>query len=533
MRHGHFGCEESGNLMIGMPSVAFSVIIPLESHRGLAERCIWQWTREQDFPRESYQVIIAAPRGHNRKELDVLKNFLGHRDCMLLLPHRHDMPLVAAAAQEAAGDAFFFTEAHCLPRPDALSRSAEALAQHPDWAGFSGRSIPITHNLLSRIEAEMYDKDIRRNLTEHPWLKVLDQCLVVRREAYFVTGGIEVEYGHFAEWLLAARLYVKTLKINYYPEVAISHYYIGQLRELMDFTEDFSEGQIRFAARDCEDPCKLMFDPIQAWEMRHRWNRRLSQKLALVLVRDAFPFAGNGRRLVFRRPEGGWSLLRRTMIDAACGLRGRLVLAQLRAELLKLAVHGHLWWGNREKSQRGFHCLMAQSARIGHLLGMCGLKDKSGASRASARDLDTDAWYPGSRTEIRMLGFHPAETVEGAAFQWSEAAAIVELPLPLGESTIGVSWRKIRSDNANAGLRFYANEQLVLEDQLKRKLFSVEIVLRVNGPEPVRLSWICKPFDAPGDSRSRGLPISRIAWSSVSFPQGDASHRRGNLQPSR
>jgi len=509
-----------------MPSLAFSVIIPLEFHRGLAERCIWEWTRGQDFPRESYQIIIAAPRGHNRKELGVLESLLGRQDGLLLLPYKHDMSLVAAAAHEAAGDAFFFTEAHCLPKRDVLSRSAEALAQHPDWAGFSGRSTPITHNLLSRIEAEMYDEDIQRNLVEHPWLKVLDQCLVVRRDAYFAAGGIEPEYGHFAEWLLAARSCVKTLKISYYPEVEIRHYYIGRLRDLVDFTEDFSEGQLRFAAQDCKDPCQFLFDPVQAWEMRHRWNRRFSRKLALVLARDTFRAERGARRLV-AQPGDGWSLLRRTMMDSVCGLRGRIVLAQLKAELLKLVVHGHLWWGNREKSARSFHRLMTQSVKIGHLRGVRRIEDTWGRSRAPGYDTTMDAWVPGSTGAIRTLGLHPVETSEGTAFQWTEAAAMAELPLPLGENTLKVSWREIRPVDASVGLCFYVNEQPVPENRLRWEPLSVEIALRVDVPKPVRLSWVCKPFHAPGDSRSLGLPISKIAWSLSSFRTQSDPNREG------
>ena len=56
-------------------------------------------------------------------------------------------------------------------------------------------SVPITNNLLSKVEAEWYGRDIEFGMTEHPWRKVLDQCFVVRRSAYFQAGGFDPASG--------------------------------------------------------------------------------------------------------------------------------------------------------------------------------------------------------------------------------------------------------------------------------------------------------------------------------------------------
>ncbi|HEY5793281.1 MAG TPA: hypothetical protein VIS74_08280, partial [Chthoniobacterales bacterium] len=234
--------------------IRLSVIIPLEFHRGLAERCIAAWSRGQTYPRECYQIVIVAPDTCSEKQLRAIRAALHPADRLLVKPLHHDMPLVAAGAAEAEGAAFFFTEAHCLPEPDTLEQAAQILAERPDWAGFSGRSIPITHNLLSEIEAEMYDAHIRENLLNHSWLKVLDQCLVLRREPYFSCGGLEPEYGHFAEWVIAARLHHGGQVVGYDARAAIRHYYIGELHELEEFTEDFSGGEMRFHARHRHGP---------------------------------------------------------------------------------------------------------------------------------------------------------------------------------------------------------------------------------------------------------------------------------------
>ncbi|MGJ8653544.1 MAG: hypothetical protein ACSHX8_09750 [Opitutaceae bacterium] len=246
-----------------MARLAFSIIIPFEFHRGLSEQCVQAWVDQEDIARTDFQIVIAAPMEHDPQEIESVQALLAPHDKLLRLPYTHDMPLLAEAIPKAEGDTYFFTEAHCLPAPDCLSQASKFLLKNPDIAGFSGRSIPATRNLLSEIEAEMYTNDIDENLSSDSWLKALDQCLVVRKEAYEASGGVEAEYGHFAEWILAARFHLKGLKLNYCPEVSIQHFYCGDLEELVDFTVDFAEGKIRFIALGEQDAATKLFPAVR------------------------------------------------------------------------------------------------------------------------------------------------------------------------------------------------------------------------------------------------------------------------------
>ena len=177
----------------------FSVIIPLEFHRGHAVQCVRGWAEGQLFPRDQFEIVIASPADHPKAELDEIRGLLGPQDRVLQFDRHHDMDLCAKAAEAASGEMLFFTESHCLPESGTLA-SADAVAhENTEWAGFSGRSIPITGNLLSEIEADWYGPEIEFGMNEHPWRKVLDQCFVVRRSAYFQAGGFDPTFGHFAE----------------------------------------------------------------------------------------------------------------------------------------------------------------------------------------------------------------------------------------------------------------------------------------------------------------------------------------------
>ena len=225
------------------------------------------------FPRERFEIIVASPPGHSPAELNEIRRLLGPQDRLLELDHHHDMELCVAAAETARGDVLFFTESHCLPEPETLARADAAAQLNPEWAGFSCRSVPITRNLLSKIEAEWYGRDIEFGMTEHPWRKVLDQCFVVRRWAYFEVGGFNPAFGHFAEWLIAARFHARGLRIGYAPDVRIHHVYIGQFGEWRRFTADFVEGQMEYLALEPGDPLRTMFDEVPEWSGRHKLQR--------------------------------------------------------------------------------------------------------------------------------------------------------------------------------------------------------------------------------------------------------------------
>ncbi len=205
---------------------------------------------------------------------------------MLEFDRRHDMDLCARAAETASGEVLFFTESHCLPEPGTLASADAVTREKPEWAGFSGRSIPITGNLLSEVEADWYGPEIEFGMNEHPWRKVLDQCFVVHRSAYFQAGGFDPAFGHFAEWLIAARFYALGLKIGYAPTVRIHHLYIGDFGVWQRFTADFLRGQMAYLAREPRDPLTTMFDEVPEWSRRHVLRRRVARRVCRMLLRD-------------------------------------------------------------------------------------------------------------------------------------------------------------------------------------------------------------------------------------------------------
>jgi hypothetical protein len=498
------------------------VIIPLEFHRGQAVRCVRAWAEDQLFPRERFEVVVANPVGHLPAELDEIRGLLGPQDRVLEFDRHHDMDLCAKAAESARGDVLFFTESHCLPEPDTLARADAVTRANPEWAGFSCRSIPITRNLLSEIEAEWYGRDIEFGMNEHPWRKVLDQCFVVRRSAYFEAGGFDPAFGHFAEWLIAARFYALGLKIGYAPTVRVHHVYIGKFSEWHRFTADFVQGQMAYLSLEPGDPLRAMFDEVPEWSRRHVLRRGVARRVCRMLLRDV-------RRSVrdAKRPHGRlsslrqwhWRLLRSWLVRAVAGHSVVLTRAHLRRLSTRLALQVDLLLRNRARAEE----------HLGRCCEAIATVERTRFVRTWARNLENDAakrpslddapsshsglWQPGQLDEDHGVGFHEASGTGAEAIRWSEPAAYVELPLAAGRYRLRLSWLVRPPVSGVPSVRFYVDERPLPSESVCVRQDHVELRVDVlDSSSPVRLGWVCAAHRADGDQRALGLPVSSLAW---------------------
>jgi hypothetical protein len=501
------------------PPMKFSVLIPLEFNRGLAVRCIRGWAEGQSYARHDYEILVAASESHAPEELEAIRGILQPCDRILQFPLAHDMALVAAAAENAEGDVLVFTESHCLPEPDFLEKADAVLRQHPEWGGFSGGSQPLTHNLLSEIEAEMYEKDITANLTRHEWLKVLDQCFIIRRSDYRISKGIEPCYGHFAEWLFAGRLHLAGIKIGYAPEVRLGHYYVGDLPELEEFTLDFTAGEMRFSSVAATDPCGALFDPVPEWTWRARWNRPMvGQLLRLLLSREKgglhplfvpSTFKIFLKLLTWKMQPLGW------VMGCAHGRQ------RLQALLLRILL-GVRW---KRRAAHVFHSWLIGTVHLGRLQFL-----HNGYQRAP---LQVDSlfralsWTPQNAAGWESIGFSHLEYFQNTPFCWSETVASLLLPLKPGAWQITFHLPPIIPQEALNLPRFFCNGVPMADARLAEGGLKIILAVPRHSAQALNLAWNSVRFNAPGDSRSLGLPISKIEWRNLAEPGEDDGQTTG------
>lgn len=484
----------------------FSVVIPLEFHRGLAQRCIRGWSHDQTFARGEYEILVAAPEGHPVEELREIAAVLGDRDRVLKYPLRHDIALVAEAAQEARGSYLVFTESHCLPEPDFLERAEDVLREHPEWSGFSGRSEPMTHNLLSEIEAEMYQKDISHNMLRHEWLKVLDQCFVISSEAYRKAGGIEPEYGHFAEWLFAARCHRASVVIGYDERPAVRHFYAGDLAELEEFTADFSIGQILFASRSDRDECADLFEEVAEWQARHETNPLVAGMIVGILWADLFS--------CFRMQRcGRWPgyLSSWPWREAASWLQRKHACTRLSAWRLqrqigaaRAVVSRCLARGNRSAAKEAFLRLMHLVVKRARRLFVA---KATAAGNVLHRPPHGHAeWRAGRRERFATVGMYGLECRERTPFRWSRPVAAVQLPDMAGPVRVTIVW----SAPHDEAMRFYLGCDRVPPCEVRHvDEGTTELTLR-EGTRGAMLAFVCTRRFAPHDKKPLGVAVASV-----------------------
>jgi hypothetical protein len=507
------------------PNLRFSIIVPLESHRGQAVRCLQGWAEEQLFPREQFELVLACPPDYPRHELDEIRRLLGPQDRILELAHDHDIELCAVAAEAARGEVLLFTEPHCHPEPETLAAADAVVGLHPDWAGFSCGWKPVTTNLFSRVEAEWYGRDIEFCMTQHPWRKVHKQCFVVRKSAYFQAGGLDPKFGHFAELVIAARLHALGLTIGYAPQVRILHVYIGKFDEWRRFTADFLEGEMRYLALEPSDPLETMFDEVPEWSARHNLERNVARRICRMLLLDLRDLSarggatgGGGRKLSTLR-HWHWGRLWSWLVRAIAGHSDVLIRAQLRRFSSRLALQLDLLLRNQARAEeRLIRCCeaIATVERTRFLRRWSGDLEHRPTKRPLLGDESrgpAGRWVPGRLDESHGVGFHMVSGNGAETIRWSEPAAYVELPIAPGAYEIELNLLFRPPVRGEQHLRFFVNETPVPSENVRTP--EDHIQLRVDIPEAtsvVRLGWVCAAHHAEGDSRALGLPVVSLTW---------------------
>lgn len=468
----------------------FSIIIPLEYHRGQWEQSWLGWT-SQTADKSLYEIILVVPPDFMAR--DELEALAGDKARLEFTESEHDIGLCAFGAGKARGLYLFFTESHCWPEPDVLALCIRAIEAHPDWAGFSCHSVPICHNRLSVAEAAMYQADIEFAMKQHPWRKVLDQCFVTRRDVYWECGGLREELGHFAEWVLAAAYHARGYSIGYLEEARFHHYYIGEIGELKKFTLDFVQGEIRYFGEERRDPgSELLEIPIE-WSGRDDRDPSLARHALNALLR--YSLSGRG----WSRPDeklrafcrwAGPSLLGN--LPAHCS--AQLAAAWARGVLTVLTIVGSSdaiadW-------MRRYIASLIRFQRLDciHRVG----QDARPAAGLLGKDV------------LAQTGFHEVESSAGFTFRWSEPQAAIRIKGHPGRNTVHIRSPALHAPLEKIDVCFYLDGVRIdpAAVAIGRDGYALNLDLPSSGI--ATLAWSCPVFRGRDDARSLGLSVGSI-----------------------
>ncbi len=480
----------------------FSVIIPLEYHRGQWERC-WQGWQSQTLDRENFEIILVVPP--NFPERDKLSELADPAPRLEYSQHSHDIALCADGAASAHGKFLFFTESHCWPEPDVLDLCLQALHVNPGWAGFSCKSMRFCPNRLSEAEADMYEADTEYGMIVHPWRKILDVCFVTRREAYEECGGLKPEFGHFSEWALAASYFEHGHRIGFLPEARMHHYYIGSFAELKSFTLDFVQGEIRYFSQNLREPGVTLQEVPPELFGQDNFDRDMARTVLRIAVQDLITSgAAGGRWKQAIYAIGRWAS---PAISGDGIARGAAVAVSLYTHLIAVLA---LVAGSREWLAVRFRLYIAALIRYQRL--SCLRTER--LSRTAVRMPGAVAALGNNTTVLDQTGFYPLEQYQGNPFRWSENAAAIRLAVDAGRQSIRIKCVPVRSLPYEIDLRFYFDGKRIPDDAISTGVDTLEIRVDVPTSGTYELGWICRPFRAKADPRRLGLPIMHVKLTS-------------------
>jgi hypothetical protein len=425
-----------------------AVIIPLEYHRGLAIACIRGWTQEQDYPREHYQILLGVPAKFDADELAQIRLLLQPWDQAVMCRQDHDMALIENVAALADTELLLFSESHCIPHSDALSYLVNVANTHPEWDAFSAPTEGMTHNVLSRIECSIYSQDIRGKLSSHTWLRVLDQCFVIRQTTYRQIGGFRGEFGHFAEWLFAAAMKVGQFELGVAKRAVVEHSYIGDYNDLAEFTLNFARGQIHCLDRCGHEPAAALLPAIPELD---DVKRRTPEERARMF-RFARHDAGALLLTALRQALHGHSLeplwaYRQWLAESSGNAAHLHKLAMRKTDKVRAALERAISQ-NRQDDARArfvewFACLVKQG-RYDYLTEQ---------SRSTCPDVTitiqptpAGEWLPETECPgIRLFNIHDAEGTDAGTIRWSLPCLQFFLMLPAdGRYCISLHWSPAR-----------------------------------------------------------------------------------------
>jgi hypothetical protein len=464
----------------------WSIIIPLEFHRGVGTDCLAKWS-ELRSAGGHFELVLAAPESMRGPEAEVFSKYMGDGDQILFFPEEHDMDLVASGAKAARGDWLFFTESHVMPTDGLLQAMDREIANHPEWDGFSCRSIPIIHNALSKIEAEMYDRHIRENLQHHLWLKVLDQCFAIKREVYEKVGGFEPEFGHFSEWVFAARLKLAGYTLGYADQAEVRHYFAGNLRDLEKFTLDWGLGEVRFHTRTDEDPARALFPvppivtaPPQAQRIHNFVFLRLAARVFLGsrTLRDGLQAASRCLKFVGACLLGTW-------------------WPRIECRLSTLFAAASCWLaqmiGREESARRLFLRFMAVCAEEGRLKGV-----SNGTNRAVSHPQSLE-WRVSNEVPYGWIGFGELEVRDQVPFRWLSDFGALPIDSSGGEMEVTLQWAPELP--TTRPLFFEIGGTLIAQNSVVVDGDRTVIRIPAGPPGDLFLRWGSRGMRFPGDAR--------------------------------
>ena len=503
--HGRIGIPEGDGayeaLLRDTSDLLLSLVLPLPDHRGLADRSIRSWAVEQTLPRDRYDVIVVTDGSTPIVEAQV-SALLRPNDRMLSVAPGTEAHFYVAGAREARGRWIFFSEAHVLGAPDCLEQVVRALLATGDVRRWHAEVWGSRGTRLDAARSGSSSECLGLRLAPDHWSRLFLRGSAVSRQAFQDVGGLNPEYGLFAEPDLAARLHAGGYRLGYAPDALVRHLNTSNTAELREAIHSYISGECAYRLEHPDGEGDAYFGTPDWWLRRARLDPDVDRTLWLGLGRSLLR-AGPERR---RRAKRWLALLP----FAVLGRRAHSWKAALRTVGAELRC----WWWRKhdERMLPAFQELYASLAEQTAIHALASADDPlevRGSTCASAYGL---ADLPAAWT----TGFHLIEEYAGERFRWSGPVASVKLPLDANARVLRLRTHGLRP---RPRLQAFLNGRRLAIHDCQAEHGEIRLLLgrRHFTPRPFQyLVIVCDPLrpwlQGVPDRRELGIPLFSIAW---------------------
>jgi hypothetical protein len=383
-----------------------SVIVPLLRDRGLADRAVRSWAREQTYPRERFEVVAVSDG--TRPDLEVAaRRALAPHDRLVTRAGAPETALWHLGAEAARAPVLLFTEGHCAADRACVAEVLAALAAG-DAEAVACASAPEGSTTAAWLEDRVFQEGVET------WARAGDPRMVslrgfaVRRDRYFAAGGLDPrDHECFAERALAARLVEQGVRIRPAPRAVVVHRPNATFAGVRHDSDAYF--RCEFAFRAAAGPAaERHVGPSPVWSRRGDYDRALAR----AALRAAL---GGGREI---------------LPDLASAVRGAVLGPALTAAALRAA----LWtlWAAARLGGPLDRALRRRFREVWDLLAESSALRALAAARPPASPMPSQGRIPITAVPSdRLFGCHPVETDPlGRALRWSGPLLALRLPVP-------------------------------------------------------------------------------------------------------
>lgn len=481
-----------------------TVVTTLMFPRGQALRALASWSDDQDLGRDNIQLVVATNRADPEIERRVADQ-MRPGDRLLEVATDNEMELYDVAARAARGRWLMFTEPHVFADRDCLSQLLRHVRAN-ELAGACVRTRPTRDsNWVARLESRLYLDDADTWTRDEDWRKFTKRGVLLSRQAYFESGGLEYAYLRFAEMALAARLRDRGLRLGYAEEAVVTHLNSTELRELTDYVREYQHQACRFA----RDFPGVISDVPPVHRGRDSQLPVFQLRSALSALRSTLRSKG-----VLQRRAAAAAIvaeLPRLIADVAGRPQLAAVAAGWRYHRARVALQAARIRGDDEAMYRRFMELWRRAGDLGVAAYLRACRTNERQNEITPRDVPV-CIEAAQFAEHDCSGLYPVETWKGESFRWSAPVATITVALPRRDlsATFDILFIELASDAA----RLYFNGRPAAtcprrdDGTIAFRLRAEEFV----GGAVQYLTLIVPgvPNTGNGDPRRLGLPLVRL-----------------------